>query len=84
MVPTRVLVVGMVRGAAVARDLNRAADFDLVGIVDLDEEKLARVGDELGVPNEARYARTNATYATTGQASRPRWPRASRCRAVSR
>jgi predicted dehydrogenase len=54
--PARVVVVGLVRGAAVARDLQKAPDFEVVGIVDLDEEKLARVGDEIGVPAEGRYA----------------------------
>ncbi|HZQ98038.1 MAG TPA: Gfo/Idh/MocA family oxidoreductase [Chloroflexota bacterium] len=60
---TSLLVVGLVRGAAWAREAAKARDIQLAGIVDLDEEKLGRVGDELGVPHANRFASFEAALA---------------------
>ena len=53
--PTTVLVVGLVRGGAVARELARSTDFEIVGLVDVDEGRLAELGESLGVPERHRY-----------------------------
>jgi predicted dehydrogenase len=52
---TALLIVGLVRGGAWARDVVKTDDLTLAGVVELDGEKLARVGAELGVPEERRY-----------------------------
>jgi predicted dehydrogenase len=53
---TTLLVVGLVRGAAWAREAIKTDDLRLAGVVDLDPEKLSRIGGELGVPPERRFA----------------------------
>jgi predicted dehydrogenase len=53
--PTTVLVVGLVRGGAVARELAKAPDFEIVGLVDLDPLRLEEVGSALGVSEKCRY-----------------------------
>ena len=55
MTTTSLLIVGLGRGAAWARDIAKSTDLRLAGLVDLDADKLARVGDELGVPAAQRY-----------------------------
>jgi predicted dehydrogenase len=54
-VTTSLLIVGLVRGAAIARDVASTADLAIAGLVDLDPERLERVGDELGVPAARRH-----------------------------
>jgi predicted dehydrogenase len=53
--PTTVLVVGLVRGGAIARELAKAPDFEVVGLVDLDPARLEEVGSALGVAESCRY-----------------------------
>ena len=55
MTPTNLLVVGLVRGAAIAREIRDAPDLRVAGLVDIDAERLAAVGDALGVAESQRY-----------------------------
>jgi predicted dehydrogenase len=41
-VTTRLLIVGLVRGAAIARDVLTTDDLEIAGLVDRDPERLAR------------------------------------------
>jgi predicted dehydrogenase len=52
---TSLLVVGLVRGAAWVREAAGVDDVIVAGLVDLDPEKLSRVGDQFGVPPERRF-----------------------------
>jgi predicted dehydrogenase len=53
---TSLLVVGLVRGAAWVREAAGAGDVRIAGLVDLDGEKLSRVGDQYGVPADRRFS----------------------------
>ncbi len=53
--PTTLLVAGLVRGGAIARELAKAPDFEVVGLVDLDPLRLEEVGSALGVAESCRY-----------------------------
>jgi predicted dehydrogenase len=55
-VQASVLVVGLGRGEAWAKEIHGTPDIELAGLVDVDAARLARVGDELGVPQEHRFA----------------------------
>jgi predicted dehydrogenase len=52
---TRLLVVGLQRGAAWVREAAGVDDVEVVGLVDLDPEKLGRVGGQFGIPAERRF-----------------------------
>ena len=52
---TSLLIVGLGRGGAWARDVVETGDLSLAGIVDVDQERLQRVGDDLDVPRERRF-----------------------------
>ena len=52
---TSVLMVGLVRGGAWARDIVKTDDIELAGICDVDGDRLQRSGEELGVPRERRF-----------------------------
>ena len=52
---TSLLIVGLVRGGAGARDVVKTYDIELAGIVDVDTERLQRTGDELDVPPARRF-----------------------------
>ena len=52
---TSLLIVGLVRGGAWARDVVKTDDLELAGIVDVDSERLQRSGEELGVPPARRF-----------------------------
>ena len=53
---TSLLIVGLVRGGAWARDVVKTDDIELAGIVDVDTERLQRAGDELDVPPARRFS----------------------------
>ncbi|HVC35154.1 MAG TPA: Gfo/Idh/MocA family oxidoreductase [Chloroflexota bacterium] len=53
--PTSILIVGLGRGTAWAREILKAPDLAIAGLVDVDAEKLARVGAEVGVPVGRQY-----------------------------
>ena len=55
MKPTRILIVGLGRGEAWAKEIAKASDLAIAGLVDLDEERLGRVGAALDVPADRRY-----------------------------
>ena len=57
---TSLLIVGLVRGGAWARDVVMTGDLVLAGICDLDGERLERAGDELGVPPQRRFPQLGA------------------------
>jgi predicted dehydrogenase len=50
------LVVGLVRGAAIARELAKSPDFEIAGLVDPDPARLGEVGAALAVAPGRRYA----------------------------
>ena len=52
---TSLLIVGLVRGGAWARDVVKTEDLVLAGICDLDGDRLQRAGDELEVPRARRF-----------------------------
>jgi predicted dehydrogenase len=52
---TSLLIVGLVRGGAWARDVVRTDDLSLAGICDIDAERLERVGEALDVPPVRRF-----------------------------
>ena len=52
---TSLLIVGLVRGGAWARDVVKTEDLVLAGICDVDGDRLRHAGDELGVPRERRF-----------------------------
>ena len=54
--PTSLLIVGLVRGGAWARDIARCTDLTLAGLVDVDGDRLQRTGDELSVPPVRRFS----------------------------
>src|SRR6266508_2319805 len=62
--PTSLLIVGLVRGGAWARDIARSTDLSLAGLVDIDIERLQRVGDELSVPPARRFPDFNKALDT--------------------
>lgn len=51
----KVLIVGLGRGTAWAREVRKDQGLEIVGLVDVDAEKLAVVGDEVGVPAARQY-----------------------------
>ncbi len=53
---TSLLIVGLVRGGAWARDVVKTDDLSIAGIVDVDPQRLGRAGDDLDVPREWRFA----------------------------
>ena len=55
MLTTKLLVVGLRRGASWARNIVSTTDLELAGLVDMDAEKLHRISAEVGVPPERRY-----------------------------
>lgn len=55
MEQTTVLVVGLGRGAAWAREIAAASDLQIAGLVDVDPARLAAVGEELDVPATLHY-----------------------------
>jgi predicted dehydrogenase len=52
---TSLLIVGLVRGGAWARDVRQSADLSLAGIVDIDAQRLQQAGESLDVPRERRF-----------------------------
>jgi len=52
---TSLLIVGLVRGGAWARDVVKTEDLVLAGICDVDGDRLRHAGDELDVPRERRF-----------------------------
>jgi predicted dehydrogenase len=52
---TSLLIVGLVRGGAWARDVVKTGDLVLAGICDVDGDRLQHAGDELDVPRERRF-----------------------------
>ncbi|HEX5418157.1 MAG TPA: Gfo/Idh/MocA family oxidoreductase [Chloroflexota bacterium] len=52
----RILIVGLGRGTAWAREIQKDPELEIVGLVDVDGEKLATLGAELGVPAARQYA----------------------------
>ncbi len=55
MPTTSILIVGLGRGASWAREVARAPDLAIAGLVDVDAAKLAQVGGEVGVPASRQY-----------------------------
>jgi predicted dehydrogenase len=55
MSTTRVLIVGLVRGAAWAREIRKVPELAIAGLVDVDPERLATVGAEVGVVADRQY-----------------------------
>lgn len=56
---TSLLIAGLVRGGAWARDVARTADLTIAGICDIDTERLQRTGDALDVPETRRFTDFN-------------------------
>jgi predicted dehydrogenase len=52
---TSLLIVGLVRGGAWARDAVKTEDLVVAGICDVDGDRLQHAGDELDVPRERRF-----------------------------
>ena len=52
---TTALIVGLIRGASWARDIQETDDIEIAAIVDIDRENLSRVGDAMGIPSDRRY-----------------------------
>lgn len=53
--PASVLIVGLGRGTAWAREIHAADDLEVAGLVDVDADRLVEIGQELEVPAERQY-----------------------------
>jgi predicted dehydrogenase len=66
MSATRILIVGLGRGAAWAREIRKAPELEIVGLVDVDPERLASVGAEVEVAADRRYQDYEQALARAG------------------
>jgi predicted dehydrogenase len=61
---TSLLIVGLTRGGAWARDIPKTTDLEIAGLVELDKDKLDRVATDLDVPQARRFTDFNRALDT--------------------